>query len=145
MTAQEMWDKYRKINERATDFEAWKFCGGGQIADELAELAASGEKTATASLYLEYGDEPLPKVGEYSVILYDDESACCVIKTTKVTLCPFDEVSKEHAFKEGEGDKSLATWRQIHRRFFAPYFESNRLKFDEKTLIVLEEFEVVYR
>ena len=37
---------------------------------------------------------------------------------------PFDEVSKEHAYKEGEGDRSLAYWRDVHEDFFAEEFIS---------------------
>lgn len=145
MTANEMWSKYQLINHQASIYDAWKFCGGGPSADELARLVIAGIKTATASLYEAYGNDPIPQVGDYSVILYNNDEACCIVQNTKVTICPFNEVSEEHAFKEGEQDRSLQTWRKIHYQFFWPYFESKNIPFDEKTKLVLEEFKVVFK
>lgn len=71
--------------------------------------------------------------------------AVCVIQTTKTTVVPFDEVSKEHAYKEGEGDRSLAYWRDVHEDFFAEEFEETELEFNRQTSILCEEFKVVYR
>ena len=145
MTKEEMWSEYQLINHSASTYEAWKFCGGGPCVDELATLVIKGIKTATASLYAEYGDDPIPQVGDYSIILYNNDEACCIVQTTQVTLCPFDEVSSDHAFKEGEQDRSLESWKKIHYQFFLPYFKSRNLPFDEKTIIVLEEFKVVFK
>lgn len=127
-----------------TPYEAWAF--GGNAADELAELVLAGTKTATASSLLAYettGD-PLPQAGEYSVILRADGQAACVIRTLRVSLVPFDAVSAEHAYLEGEGSRTLEEWREIHRRFFAPDYQAAGKPFDEKGVCVLEEFVRVY-
>ena len=89
--------------------EAWAFGGN---PDKLAELVLRGVKTATSSLrvFYELEHEPLPKQGDYSVILDSRGDARCVIKTTKVCVVPFDKVSEAHAYKEGEGE--------THRDFF---------------------------
>ena len=73
------------------------------------------------------------------------DEAVCVIQTTKTTVVPFDEVSEEHAYKEGEGDRSLAYWRDVHEDFFAEEFEETELEFNRQTSILCEEFKVVYR
>lgn len=57
---------------------------------------------------------------------------------------PFDCVSPEHAWKEGEGDRSLVYWRSVHRQAFAPDYEAAGAPFDEQGLCVLEEFAVVF-
>ena len=121
--------------------------GGGPFADELAALVLAGVKTATASPLIAYETEgePLPREGGYSVILYDDGQAAAVIRDTRVSLVPFDEVSPEHAFREGEGERTLAQWREIHRRAFAPDYRAAGREFDEHGICVLEEFELVYR
>lgn len=112
----------------------------------LAKLVLEGTKTATASAYDLYAvdNDPLPKVGSYDVILDSKDQAVCIIQIKKVSVVPFKEVSEKHAFKEGEGDKSLAYWRDVHEAFFKPYFEECGLTFTPESLIVLEEFEVVY-
>lgn len=112
----------------------------------MAQLVLKGIKTATASAYdlYELDQEPLPQVGTYDVVLDGQGQAVCIVHITKVEVLPFDQVSAEHAYKEGEGDRSLAWWRQAHQDFFQPYFEEAGLVFSEQSLIVLEEFQVVY-
>lgn len=144
MNAQELWDKYKKINPSIGDeIDAWQF---GAEADLLAQLVLEGTKTATASAYDLYAvdNDPLPDVGSYDVVLDSKDQAVCIIQIKKVSVVPFKEVSAEHAFKEGEGDKSLSYWRQVHEEFFKPYYEEYDLTFTSESLIVLEEFEVVY-
>ena len=104
-----------------------------------------GEKTATASAYplYEYDREPLPSEGEYSVILDTQDNAVCIIQTTKVTIVPFDEITAEHAYKEGEGDKSLEFWRKVHQKIFTEWMEGAGLQFTLDMKEVCEEFVVV--
>jgi uncharacterized protein YhfF len=145
MTAQELWHKYAKENAiQNTGYEAWCF---GDDPDKLAELVLSGEKTATSSAAIWYTEEgePMPCVGEYSVILNSKSEAVCIIQTTNVTVVPFDQITPEHACKEGEGDKSLAYWRTVHENFFREELTNAGKTFDEKMDIVCEEFKVVYR
>lgn len=144
MTAQEMWNAYmKKCGSEHAEYEAWAF---GEDADELAELVVCGKKTATASAYplYEREREPLPRAGEYSVILDSREQAVCVIRTDRVYVTPFREVSEEHARREGEGDGSLAYWRQVHERFFRQEMKEAGLSFDEDMPVVCEEFSCVY-
>lgn len=78
------------------------------------------------------------------VFFFDNEEAACVIRDTKVSVVPFDQVNAEHAYKEGEDDRSLEKRREVHRRAFAPDYQAADLPFDESGEYVLEEFEVVY-
>ena len=77
--------------------------------DLLLQLTLSGIKTATASAYpfYEYENYNLPKVGDHNIILKTDRSALCIIRTTSVKVVPFLNVSAEHAYLEGEGDRNL--------------------------------------
>lgn len=148
MTDKEMWKQFclKYHIDFNTPYEAWAFCGGGPVATELALLVLEGRKTATASSFIAYETEgePLPEVGCYSVILFENGKAAGVIKDTKVSLVPFDEVSKEHAYKEGEGQRTLEEWREIHKRAFTPDYQAAGKEFDEKGICVLEEFELLY-
>ena len=102
-------------------FQAWGFGNSSRMADELGRLVLEGVKAATASLVWAYeqGDEPFPSEGEYSVILDGAGQPLCIIQTTHLYVCPFDEVDEEQAYLEGEGDRSLAYWRQVHWDFFS--------------------------
>ena len=144
MTPQEMWNAYKQINPSIGDeIDAWAF---GVDPDLLAELVFKGEKTATASAYDLYAveDEPLPQEGTFDVILDSQDRAVCIVEITKVSVLPFNEVSAEHAFKEGEGDKSLAYWQQVHQEFFTECLAEAGLEFSQETGVVLEEFRKVY-
>lgn len=48
------------------------------------------------------------------------------------------------ASKEGEGDKSLAYWRQVHEKIFTQWLAEAGLEFSPESLVVLEAFKVVY-
>ena len=144
MNAQQLWDAYKEKSGVIHDnYTAWAFGGD---PDELAELVLTGKKSATCSLKYIYDltGEPIPALGEYSVILNSRQEAVCVIRTICLRLIPFCRVDAALAAKEGEGDLSLDYWQRVHRDFFekelAPYGE----QFDEGMELIFEEFERVY-
>ena len=144
MTPEQLWNEYKTINPAiGDDIDAWAF---GVEPDQLADLVLKGEKTATASAYDLYqiDGEPIPQAGTFDVILDGQGQAVCIIKVTKVTVVPFNQVSAEHAFKEGEGDKSLAYWRKVHEEVFRPWLEEVGFTFNQDSKVVLEEFHKVY-
>ena len=147
MKAEEMWNEFCKSKniDISTPYEAWSF---GTSPDELAELVLKGIKTGTSSAYDIYekdDNELLPKENSYCVIENSIGEAVCVIETTKVYIVPFSEVSEEHAYKEGEGNRSLEYWRMVHEDFFKAEFEEYGIEFNESRLIMCEEFKVVFK
>ena len=138
MTAEKMW----RMSGLEGEYKAWAFGGD---ADELAQLVKDGKKTATCSALVFYKleNEELPQVGEYNIILDSEENAVCITRTTKVYVTTFDAVSEEHAFKEGEGNRSLEYWRKVHKKFFADELKTINRQFNERIELVCEEFEVV--
>ena len=143
MTAEEMWYIYAAQSGCTETYDAWSF---GVEADQLAALVLRNIKTATASAYplYELENEQLPEPGQYSVILDGDSNAVCIICTSEVSVVPFNEVSEEHAYKEGEGDRSLQYWRTVHRTVFAQWMRDYGLQFREDMLVVCEEFVRVF-
>ena len=144
MKPQEMWNAYKQINPSIGDeIDAWAF---GVEADLLADLVLKGEKTATASAYDLYAvdNDPLPQEGTFDVILDSQDHAVCIVEVTKVSVQPFHQVSADHAYKEGEGDKSLAYWRQVHEEVFTEWMSEVGLTFTPDSKVVLEEFRKVY-
>lgn len=139
-----MWNDFkRKSGCCEEEYDAWQF---GGAPDKLADLVMCGKKVGTASAYCLYelDQEELPKEGEYSVILNSKDEAVCIIRTSKIYVVPFNEVSADHAFKEGEGDQSLSYWREVHEAFFRDCLAEYSLTFTEEMLVVCEEFERVY-
>ena len=139
MNAEELWNRSGLTGE----YSAWAF---GEAPDKLADLVMRGIKTATCSAYCFYEmeGESLPETGAYNIILDAGDEAVCITRTTKVYVVPFSQVTAEHAYREGEGDRSLSHWRDVHRKFFTQELEAEGLEFSEDMKLVCEEFEVVY-
>ncbi|USS92400.1 ASCH domain-containing protein [Fructobacillus americanaquae] len=117
----------------------------GAAADALAQLVLKGVKTATASAYDLYEEEPLPAFGAYDVILDGQNQPVGIIKNDAVTIEQYLDVNAQHAYQEGEGDRSLAYWRQVHHDFFtAAYQEEGKVFRENQSPIVLEKFHLVY-
>ncbi|WP_233429233.1 MULTISPECIES: ASCH domain-containing protein [Brevibacterium] len=125
--------------------EAWAFGATAAHADELLTLVLDCAKTGTASAMqdVKADGEPVPEVGQASVILDSRGQPRAVIVTTAVDIVPFSQVSAEHAYSEGEGDRSLAAWREIHERFWAEHCQGAD-GFSEDMLVVCERFESVF-
>ncbi len=136
------------VTERAglTDPEAWGFGDSPEMADELGALVKQGIKTATADLVwvTEYESRPVPKVGDYSVILDGAGDPLCIIQTTEVTIFPYENVPPEFAYDEGEGDRSLDYWRQAHWSYFSRRCTDIGRKPTLTMPVICERFRVVY-
>lgn len=149
MTENELWSVFTTENPiyKNRKYEAWCFGGGEESANLLAKLVYDNIKTATTSAFDLYEIEniSLPQIGDLNIILDSNNNAICITQTKNVYVCSYSEVSKEHAFMEGEGDLSIDYWRRVHKDFFtAEMSEINKL-FDEEMLVVCEEFYVIYR
>ncbi|MGN7286864.1 ASCH domain-containing protein [Shouchella rhizosphaerae] len=147
-SAAALWQSFKSRSQHVPDhYEAWAFGNTEEMADELAELVLAGKKTATSSNYTLYEleQEPLPKVGQHHVLLNGKGEAVAVIMTTAVTVIPYNQVTEEHAFLEGEGDRSLAYWQNVHEPFFTQELETHGLAFHPDIPVLCEQFKVVYR
>ncbi len=111
------WSAFVAATGTDGDHAAWGFGNDPGMATELGLLVRDGPKRATASLRSAYEDgEPIPSAGELSVVLDGDGEPLCVIRTTHVEIRRFADVDEEFAWTEGEGDRSLAYWREAPRR-----------------------------
>ena len=83
MEAKTMWEQYAASKNISAEYDVWCF---GDDPDTLADLVLRGIKTATASAFPLYAldGEELPQAGEYSVILWNDGTAACIIQTIRV-------------------------------------------------------------
>ncbi len=124
---------------------AWAFGATPEQADELLALVLSGAKTATASALWDYEEagEELPTPGTLGIVTDGRGIPHALVITTEVDVVPFDDVSAEHAYLEGEGDRSLATWRAVHQRFFTDHAAHDR-GFSQDMPVVLQRFAVLY-
>ena len=144
----QLWKEYQQKNPEAPkEYMTWAFGSSEIIANELAKLVLEGKKTATSSNYklYELEQEPLPFVGLHNVILDGQGKAVAILETISVDVVPFDEVTTEHAYLEGEGDQSLEHWREVHEPIFKKELEEVNLEFHYKIPIVCEKFRLLYK
>jgi uncharacterized protein YhfF len=150
MSVEEFWQEYldslAEGEPRPDGYQAWSFGDTDEMADELGKLVVDDVKTGTASLAWEYAhdDEPLPRVGEHAVILNGAGDPLCIIETTRVYIEPYSQVDEEQAYAEGEGDRSLAYWRQAHWDYFARRCEAIGREPGDCMPVVCERFRVVW-
>lgn len=141
---------WREVREQHPELpeavpDAWAFGATPAHADGLLELVLAGIKTGTASSLWDYeatGD-PEPYVGEFSIILDGTGTPRAVLETTDLQTVPFDEVTAEHAHSEGEDDRTLASWRAIHERYWRAHSENPR-GFAPDMPVICERFRLVF-
>ena len=142
----EYWKKFceEKNIPEDTKYEAWSFGNTKEMADELADLVNKGIKTATTGAYELYEeDEEIPKVGEYNIILDGSGEPVCITITRDVYIINYNLISSDHAFREGEGDRSYEYWKKVHDEFFIEEYRKSNKEFNEKAPMVCEVFEKV--
>jgi len=124
-----------QIPERYRHLRTFAFGDGPALADQLLELVIKGVKTATCSTE----DEPnTSSPGERWIVRDGRGEPRCVIETSEVTYRRFNEVDAAFAYDEGEGDRSLAYWRDAHRAYFG------RLgRFSEDMMLMCERFRLI--
>lgn len=152
MTPEEFFEAYQdSLDDEhphlGADYTAWSFGDNPQMVDELLSLVLSDKKTATASCEWEYSadDEPLPQVGDLSVILDSDKNPACIIETTEIRIIPYNEVDAQFASDEGEGDQSLDYWREAHWSWFSRVLPKIGLEPTDDMPVVCERFQVVFK
>ena len=148
-SARNMWGDYLDNHLEDAFAEAPKtmhFFDNEKDANECAQLVKNGiKKVITHSLLgLQYRKEPLPKIGDFTVVTDWNGKAQCIVRTTSVQLKPYFSIDGEYAHLEGEGDKSLAHWKKVHWDYFtrelAPFQRVPR----ESMIIVCESIEKVF-
>lgn len=123
------------------------FAGGRKGTDALIRLYRQGKKTAGSGLVQDYvsAGDPLPKVGNYWIILDSHERPQFLVKTIRTEINLFGAIPKAVARAEGEGDLSVAHWKKAHRNFYLPFLAQWGIADINKTEVITEHFEIVYR
>ena len=123
------------VPEHYRHLRTFAFGDNPALADELVELVVKGVKTATCSTE----DEPNTSTpGERWVVLNGRGEPRCVIESVEITYRRFNDVDAAFAHDEGEGDRSLAYWRNAHRTYF-----SRLGRFSEDMMLMCERFRLI--
>lgn len=141
------WTECRAVVDGLPDAapEAWAFGATPEHADQLLALVLSGTKTATSSALWDFeaDGEDIPEVGSWNIILDGSGRPTALVQTVGITIVPFEDVTAAHAHAEGEDDRSLASWREEHERYWRRYSTSTK-EFDRRMPIVCEDLRLVH-
>lgn len=147
-SVKQLWDRYRSVDPDApaTVPIAYCFCDNPKDAQELLDLVLAGRKRATASSLAELrmAGDPVPRPGDFAIVTDWNGEAKAVIRTHAVDLRKFHEVDAAFAHAEGEGDRSLAWWRDAHREYYRRVLAESGCQVDDDLEIVCEYFDLVF-
>lgn len=122
------------------------FCDNEKDANQCLKLVLKGVKRATSHslLGLQYRNERLPKIGDFTIVTDWNGNARCIVRTVAVRLKPFFSIRSSYAKIEGEGDKSLDYWKKSHWEYYTRELEPFGRKPVDSMIVVCELFEKVY-
>ena len=149
--ADALWREYSAAHpELATDTEpptVDRFGDSPALTDELLDLVLNGPKRATAGLVAEYVDEgtPLPRIGSHWIACDSAGRPRAILRSTELRIGPFTSVDAAFAYDEGEGDRTLESWRDGHSRYWTRSGERLGIEWTHDMDIVFERFDVVWR
>ena len=121
---------------------SWSY-GDDDEAQELLTRVLDGRKTATALAVAELEQVGLevPRVGDLSIVVDGAGDPRALLRTTEVSIVPFDQVTAEQARAEAEGDGSLEVWQSRHEESWRRVLGE---AFSPSLDVMLERFELVY-
>jgi uncharacterized protein YhfF len=91
------------------------------LSESLLDLIRQGRKRAGTGLLWAYeadGDQ-IPRTGDIEIVVTHRGEPVFVTRLASVTIVPYCGVTAEYAAIEGEGDGSLAHWRDAHWEYFS--------------------------
>ena len=123
-----------------------QFADTPEAATKVGKLVRDGIKTTTSSLAwgLEHIGEPLPNMGDISLIMDGNGEPLCIIELIEVEIKPFNAVDEQFAFEYGEGDRTLALWLSDNWDFHSRWCMEIGREPSETMPIVFKRFRLLY-
>lgn len=117
-----------------------------ELSRELLDLIKSGRKRAGTGLLwaYEHDGEPVAATGDIEIVVDHRNRPALVTRIVSSEVVAFQDVSAAYAAIEGEGDGSLATWRQGHWNFFSRECRRIGREPAESMPVICNVFEVLH-
>ena len=144
------WAEYSAAHPDAVrtcpEYTVEHFGDSARLADELLHEVMHGEKRATAELAAAFAadGDPLPRIGSHWIACDSTGIPRVILRSVEFRLGTFDSVDEAFAWDEGEDDRTLASWRRGHARYWARTCAARGTVWSESDEIVLERFRVVW-
>jgi uncharacterized protein YhfF len=144
-----MWKEFQEANPNFANIEftdSFHFCDNEKDAQECATLVKTSVKqaTSTSKWWFEQHQEELPVIGNLYVICDWYGIAKAIVETTHIEQVPYKDITEEYAAIEGEGDKSLKHWKEIHWAYYTREMEEFGETPNEDMVIICERFKTLF-
>jgi uncharacterized protein YhfF len=140
------------VPDRFAGLPTAEFAFPGPLRDQLVGAILDGSKVSTTGLAVEYEleDEPMPMVGQRSLVIDSLNRPVAVIEVTSIAVVPLADVDLAHAIDEGEGHTTVAAWRADHETFWhgedvRAVLGDPAFTVTDATPVVLERFKLIER
>lgn len=148
-TIEQFWIKYQSQNAEFRNIKtpiSYYFCDNEKDANECTELVLKGIKQATTHslVGLNLNNESLPQVDDLAIITNWDGIPKAIVRTIKVEIVKLGDITAEYALIEGEGDKSLSYWNEVHWDYYIRELAAYSLRPSPEMEVVCEYFETIY-
>ncbi len=143
----DFWEKIKRETGIEGDFtDAYGIGDSPELKQELLELILEGKKRASTTLVRESMLEGWPEseVGQYNIVLDGDDEPAAVIRTVSVRRCRFSEVDEEHAYWEGEDERTLDAYIREHTKYYTRIGGRLGFEFTPDMEVILDRYELVY-
>lgn len=113
-------------------------------ADEALKMVLKDKKKALSHslLNLQLNKEPLPRIGDFTVLTDWEGNARCILRTVAVRLKPYFSIRE--SFAKLDGARSLDDWKThnwaLYERQLSPFGRVPR----ESMIVVCEVFDKVF-
>lgn len=144
------WNQYVQKAKKQIELKGCRVdaepAGDFNCTNKLIALYRSKKKYAGSSLVKDYelSGDPLPKVGNYWIVLDQDKKPAIIVKTERTEINTFENVTKEIAIAEGEGDLSIEYWKKNHSEFWSPFLKDWGIGNINYAEVLTEFFVLVY-
>ena len=147
MKVEEFWERCRlALPHEPLDRYAIRRMGNTPaLCERIIGFITSGQKTggfARPSELEAAGQTPRP--GDYIILTSFAGEPRCLLRIEDCQTLRFRDVTAEHTACETPAARDVETWRGIHRRYWAPIYESEGLEFTDDEPVLFQRFKLLY-
>jgi uncharacterized protein YhfF len=145
------WNKYLltlpEAERNQIYYEADSWGNSDELAEQIAIVILSGEKTTTSRLEWERekSNDPIDKIGDKSIVLNAQQEPVCIVEVTDIFIRPFDQVDAAFVYNYGEGSRDMDFWNKNMWEYYEAECAEIGLQATPDMPMICQVFKVIYK